>query len=67
MRDFSYITDMMALALNEAQTLTIKGRVAQVVGTIIRAVVPSVRIGEICILRTPGEPFELQAEVVGFA
>ncbi|MBC05414.1 type III secretion system ATPase SctN [Thalassospira sp.] len=67
MRDFSYITDMMALALNEVQPLTIKGRVAQVVGTIIRAVVPSVRIGEICILRTPGEKFELQAEVVGFA
>ncbi|MCC9620367.1 type III secretion system ATPase SctN [Thalassospira sp. MA62] len=67
MRDFSYITDMMGLALNELQTLTIKGRVAQVVGTIIRAVVPSVRIGEICLLRTPGEKFELQAEVVGFA
>jgi type III secretion protein N (ATPase) len=29
-------------------------------------VVPSVRVGEICLLRNPGEEFELHAEVVGF-
>ncbi|MCX5590277.1 type III secretion system ATPase SctN [Alcaligenes endophyticus] len=64
---FSYITDMMELALNDTPTLRIKGRVTQVVGTIIKAVVPAVKIGEVCILRNPGEDFEMRAEVVGFA
>lgn len=39
----------------------------QVVGTIIKAVVPAVKIGEVCVLRNPGEDFELQAEVVGLS
>ena len=66
MRQFDYIIDMMQLALEEAPILTIKGRVIQVIGTIIKAVVPTVKIGEVCILRNPGEDFEMKAEVVGF-
>ncbi len=58
---------MMQLAVEDTPTLTITGRVTQVIGTIIKAVVPSVKIGEVCILRQPGEDFELKAEVVGFA
>jgi type III secretion protein N (ATPase) len=45
----------------------IKGRVVQVTGTIIRAVIPSVKIGEICFLRSPGLDSEMKAEVVGFS
>ncbi len=67
MRQFDYIADMMGLAIQDTPMLTLRGRVTQVVGTIIRAVVPSVRIGEVCLLRTPGDDFEMQAEVVGFA
>lgn len=66
MRSFDYVTRMMAMALDEAPTLRIRGRVIQVVGTIIKAVVPRVRVGEICLLRNPGESFEMRAEVVGF-
>ncbi len=58
---------MMQLAVEDTPTLTITGRVTQVIGTIIKAVVPSVKIGEVCILRQPGEDYELKAEVVGFA
>ncbi|HQB31115.1 MAG TPA: type III secretion system ATPase SctN [Syntrophales bacterium] len=47
--------------------MAVKGRVVQVVGTIIRAVVPAVKIGEICILKDPMEDWALQAEVVGFS
>jgi ATP synthase in type III secretion protein N len=43
----------------------IHGRVIQVVGTIIKAVVPSVVVGEICLLRNPGDGGEMKAEVVG--
>ena len=67
MRQFDYIADMMGLAVQDTPMLTLRGRVTQVVGTIIRAVVPSVRVGEVCLLRTPGDDFEMQAEVVGFA
>ena len=52
MRQFDYISEMMELAL---------------IGTIIKAVVPSVKVGEVCILRNPGENFEMKGEVVGFA
>ncbi|MCG8650829.1 MAG: type III secretion system ATPase SctN, partial [Pirellulales bacterium] len=55
-------------ALEEARPLDIKGRVVQVVGTIIKAVVPGVKIGELCLLQNPWEEdWELSAEVVGFA
>jgi len=66
MRQFDYVTEMMALALQDTPTLRIKGRVTQVIGTIIKAVVPTVKVGEVCILRNPGENFEMRAEVVGF-
>jgi type III secretion protein N (ATPase) len=67
MKSFDYLTDMMRLALDDTPTLMIKGRVVQVVGTIIKAVVPAVKVGEVCILRNPGESFEMKAEVVGFS
>lgn len=65
---FDYITKAMEGALEETRPLDIKGRVVQVVGTIIKAVVPGVKIGELCVLRNPWEEdWELLAEVVGFA
>ena len=67
LRQFDYIAEMMQLALDDAPMLQVKGRVTQVVGTIIRAVVPTVKVGEVCLLRNPGEDFEMKAEVVGFA
>lgn len=67
MKNFDYVTDMLELAIADTPTLAIKGRVTQVIGTIIKAVVPAVKIGEVCILRQPGEEFEMKAEVVGFA
>lgn len=66
MRPFDYIADLMELVLEDVRPLTIKGRVVQVIGTIIKAVVPTVKIGEVCILRNPSENFEMRAEVIGF-
>jgi type III secretion protein N (ATPase) len=67
MRQFDYITELMKVALQEAPPLSIRGRVTQVIGTIIKAVIPSVTIGEVCVLRNPGHDLEMQAEVVGFS
>jgi ATP synthase in type III secretion protein N len=64
---FQYITDMLQSALARAKISQVKGRVVQVTGTIIRAVIPSVKIGEICLLRNPGEELGMKAEVVGFS
>jgi len=44
---------------------TLRGRVTQVTGTIVKAVVPAAVVGEICTLRNPGEAREMKAEVVG--
>ncbi|MEY2617683.1 MAG: hypothetical protein RL522_685 [Pseudomonadota bacterium] len=63
---FNHVTELMAHALEDAQTLRIKGRIVQVVGTLIKAAVPQVKVGEICLLKNPGEPGGMEAEVVGF-
>lgn len=64
---FNYITDMLQSALAQAQVVRVRGRVVQVTGTIIRAVIPSVKIGEICHLQSPGNEMPMRAEVVGFS
>lgn len=62
-----YIARMLKDAASEVNTIEIRGRVEKVVGTIIHAAVPDVKVGELCILRNPGEDWMLRAEVVGFA
>ncbi|MBK5941096.1 type III secretion system ATPase SctN [Halochromatium roseum] len=62
-----YITDLLARSIEEVRLLEVRGRVTQITGTIIKAMVPGARIGELCHLRNPGEDFELVAEVVGFS
>lgn len=66
-KPLSYITNIIGESIESANPFMVKGRVLQVVGTIIRASVPGVKIGEICSLRNPWEDWELLAEVVGFA
>ena len=63
---FEYIGSILEDAVRSTTTVEIRGRVEQVVGTIIRAIVPGVKVGELCILKNPWENFELKAEVVGF-
>ena len=63
---FDYIPEVLNRAVEDAQPIDVKGKVIQVVGTIIKASVPGVKIGEVCILRNPWEEHEVQAEVVGF-
>jgi type III secretion protein N (ATPase) len=45
----------------------VKGRVIEVVGTIVKAVVPHVRLGELCLLRNAEDDQGVEAEVVGFS
>lgn len=63
---FDTIVEVLDRAVEDAQLIDVKGRVVQVVGTIIKASVPGVKVGEVCILRDTWEHVEMQAEVIGF-
>ncbi|MBZ6066698.1 type III secretion system ATPase SctN [Aeromonas schubertii] len=58
---------LIAQGVAESRLIQIRGRVTQVTGTLLKAVVPGVRIGELCHLRNPDNSLSLQAEVIGFA
>lgn len=51
--------------LEEVQLTTVMGRITEVVGMLIKAVVPQVRIGEVCLVKREGIS-PLLTEVVGF-
>lgn len=51
--------------IEEAELTTVMGRITEVVGMLIKAVVPQVRIGEVCLVKREGIP-PLLTEVVGF-
>lgn len=50
--------------LDDLQLTTVNGRITETVGMLMKAIVPQVKIGEICLIKREGEP--LLAEVVGF-
>jgi type III secretion protein N (ATPase) len=50
--------------LEEIELTTVHGRITEVIGMLIRAVIPQVKMGELCLIKREGEP--LAAEVVGF-
>lgn len=51
--------------LEDVQLATVNGRITETVGMLIKAIVPQVKIGEICLVKRDGmEP--LRCEVVGF-
>jgi ATP synthase in type III secretion protein N len=50
--------------LEEVEVTTINGRITEIVGMLIKAIVPQVKIGEVCLVKRDGEP--LRTEVVGF-
>lgn len=56
--------DKLISHLEEVEITAIHGRITEVVGMLIRAVVPQVKMGELCLIKRSGEP--LAAEVVGF-
>ena len=65
MSQFNHVISGLHSAIAKVQPLELRGRVTNVVGTIIRAIVPGAQIGELCYLDSIGAPL-LLAEVVGF-
>jgi type III secretion protein N (ATPase) len=64
---FGHITEHLEQEMEDSSLVQFKGKVIQVVGTIITVSLPGVKIGELCVLRIPWEEAELMAEVVGFS
>jgi type III secretion protein N (ATPase) len=62
-----YITTMLDKAVAESVPLEIRGRMVEVSGTMVRATIPGVRIGEMVTLRNPDGSLELKGEVVGLS
>lgn len=57
--------DKLIGSLDELQLTTVNGRITETVGMLIKAIVPQVKIGELCLVKREGmEP--LRCEVVGF-
>jgi type III secretion protein N (ATPase) len=52
--------------INSLATYRIKGRVAELTGLVVKAVVPGVRVGELCYIESSHKKIPTKAEVVGF-
>ncbi|MCH9621317.1 MAG: putative ATP synthase YscN [Chlamydiia bacterium] len=61
---FNVSVDDVEKHLEDVELTTVHGRITEVVGMLIRAIVPNVKMGEICMIKRDGPP--LLAEVVGF-
>jgi type III secretion protein N (ATPase) len=48
-------------------TRAVRGRITRAIGTLVHAVVPDARIGELCLLQDPRTGWSLEAEVIGLS
>src|SRR5580693_367671 len=56
--------DKLISHLEDVELTTVHGRITEIIGMLIRAIIPQVKMGEMCLIKREGEP--LMAEVVGF-
>lgn len=57
--------DRLLGKLEEVELVPVYGRITEVVGMLIKAVIPQVKIGEICLVKRDPQP-PLRCEVIGF-
>src|ERR1700730_1167266 len=55
----------MQRTLPRVDMFTVSGSIQQVLGNVVRARVPSARMGDLCLLRCPEHGWQRQAEVIG--
>ncbi|WP_284274264.1 type III secretion system ATPase SctN [Bradyrhizobium iriomotense] len=46
-------------------TRPVRGRITRAIGTLLHAVLPDARVGELCVVQDPRTGFSLEAEVIG--
>jgi len=64
MKDNHSSFDNIISHLEDVELTTVHGRITEVVGMLIKAVIPQVKMGEVCLIKRDTTP--LIAEVVGF-
>ncbi|MBL7685215.1 MAG: flagellar protein export ATPase FliI [Deltaproteobacteria bacterium] len=52
--------------ISSLSTYRVKGRVTELTGLVAKAIVPGVRVGEVCYIETYNKKIPVKAEVVGF-
>lgn len=62
---FKHIPELLQKAIDEVPPLTLHGRIVQVAGTVVRAILPQARIGELCQLKNNASNEVTPAEVIG--
>ena len=66
MASMDYMAKTLETWADNVNPLVMRGRIVQTVGTIIKASVRGVKVGEVCLLKNPGDAVVMRAEVVGF-
>lgn len=66
MSAFNPLIQNMQMAINDYTPLAMRGRVIHVAGTIVKAILPQVQIGEYCLLENAQLHQRTPAEVIGF-
>ena len=61
-----YIPTRLRATIKSHNLLVLHGRIVQVTGTVVRAIIPKVKLGELCMLRNGTEDPPIPAEVIGF-
>ena len=61
-----YLRDILKDAIDSVREPQLQGRVVQVIGTMIKAIVPRAKVGELCVLHNPWEDKSQMSEVIGF-
>lgn len=56
--------DKLISHLDEIELTTVHGRITEIVGMLIKAIIPQIKMGEVVLIKREAEP--LMAEVVGF-
>lgn len=62
--DETFDFDQLLNKIEDVELTTVSGRITEIIGMLIKAIVPKVKMGEVCMIKREGEP--LLAEVVGF-
>lgn len=57
--------DKLISHLEEIELTTVHGRITEVIGMLIKAIIPDVKMGEICMIKRDGDS-PLMSEVIGF-
>ncbi len=63
--DGNGVLENLAATLRQGTPRPLRGRLVRAIGTVLRAVMPEARVGELCRLDDPGLAAPLMAEVVG--